>query len=122
MAAVDDDFAAIESLEDELFGDDITYARGDNSVPITAVVSEQKREVVDAQGLLVTITSRAYECNAADLVLDGGQVSPQAGDLITETIDGTEFTFETMPLGRETCYEWLDSQHRRIVIHTKRIA
>ena len=121
MSAVDGDFAVIEAMEDELFGDSVVYARGESSVTITAIASEVNRFVESSSGVGVQISSRAYECNAADIVIGGEQVEPRNGDIITETIDGASHVYEVMPLSDEPCFDWLDAAHRRILIYTKRI-
>lgn len=122
MATIDDDFAAVESLEDELFGDSITYSRGTNSVTITAIAAEINREVEDEDGVPVQLQRRTYEINAADLVVGGNAITPRPGDLIAESINGTTQTFEVLPLGSKPCFDWLDSQHRRVLVYAKRIS
>lgn len=103
-------------------GVSITYARGTNSVSITATVTLHEYEVVDTEGFGITAVSRDYIVHAADLVVAGSTITPRAGDRITETVGGVSQTFEVMALGQLKEHEPVDSDGLLLRIHTKKIA
>ena len=77
---------------------------------------------MDAEGFGITDLSRDYIVHAADLVVNGSEITPRAGDRITETIRGTSQTFEVMALGQLKEYEPCDTDGVLLRIHTKQIA
>ena len=78
-------------------------------------------EVVDAEGFGITMLSRDYIIQAADLILNGSEVTPRPGDRIVETIRSVSETFEVMAIGQMKEYEPLDTDGVMLKIHTKRI-
>ena len=118
MSAFDDDFAAADETFAEAFGDSVEYlVDGEVVATPTAEVSLQRYQLVDAYDAVQTIVSRDYVFLAADL-----GATPQAGHRIREIIGGVAKTFEVMPIGDGPCWQPIDADHRRIVVHTKEVA
>jgi hypothetical protein len=88
-------------------------------LPVT--VGRTEFEQVDGYGVLQRTESRDYLVNAADFVLNQPQPLPQAGDRITEVVDGTTYTYEVMAPGGEPPWRYSDPQKVRLRIHTKHI-
>jgi hypothetical protein len=99
----------------------VIYARGAGSVSVTASVEEHRYEVVDTEGFGVTALSRDYIVHAADLVINSAEITPRAGDRVTETIRGASCTFEVMAIGDTKEYELLDTDGVLLRIHTKKV-
>jgi hypothetical protein len=99
----------------------VTYNRGQGSVSIAATRQMHQYEVVDAEGFGITMLSRDYIIQAADLILNGSEVTPRPGDRIVETIRSVSETFEVMAIGQMKEYEPLDTDGVMLKIHTKRI-
>ena len=100
----------------------VTYCRGPLMVSITGTATMHEYEVVDTDGVVTIVTSRDYVVHAADLVLAGTTITPRGGDRITETIGGTEQTFEVMPLGGSRAFDPVDPDSVLLKVHTKKIA
>lgn len=99
----------------------VVYQRGTSTVSITATASLHRYEVVDAEGFGITMLSRDYIVQAADLIINGSEVSPRPGDRIVETIRSVSQTYEVMAIGQMKEYEPLDTDGVLLKIHTKRI-
>lgn len=101
----------------------VTYARGSDSVAVTASAAFHEYQIVDEEGFSASVLVRDYLLHAADLIIDGSVITPRAGDTITETINGVSQTFEVMPLDeRRREYEPLDTDGVLLKLHTKRVA
>lgn len=100
----------------------IIYTRGSYSSTITATATMHEYEVVDDEGFGIVMLSRDYIVHVADLVLNGAEIAPRAGDRITETIQGVSCTFEVMALGQKHEYEPFDSDGLMLLVHTKKVA
>jgi len=115
------DFAAVEEMFAEAFGVEVIYvvpaASGDTEIPLMAQVSLQSYDALNDYGISETIVSRDYLITNADL-----GATPESGHRIVETIDGTDRTFEVMPLDKRPCWQPADPDGRQIVIHTKEVA
>jgi hypothetical protein len=103
-------------------GVDITYRRGSDTVAITATATLHEYQIVDQDGIATVVISRDYIVHAADLVLDGAEIAPRAGDQIVETIRSVATTFEVMPLGERRECELVDQDGLLLLIHTKKVA
>jgi cytidylate kinase len=101
----------------------VTYQRGAASVVVSATIGRTTFEVDRTLGIHEEIQSRDYLINAEDLVLDGNQVEPAAGDRIVE-LDGTkQFTYElSSPLGNEPAWRYSDDYRLTVRCHTKLVA
>lgn len=118
----DTDFATLGDLFAEAFGATVTIARGSKStgsVTAEAYVNEYTVETED--GLVTSLAVRDYVISVADYTISGAAVQPRRGDRITETISGTEYTFEVMPLASMPASQWTDTDASRWLIHTKRV-
>lgn len=100
----------------------VTYARGSDSVAVTASAAFHEYQIVDEEGFSQSVLVRDYILHAADLILDGSAVAPRIGDVITETIGGVAQTFEVLPLDdRRREYQPLDTDGVLLMVHTKRV-
>lgn len=100
----------------------ITYTRGANSASINAVLGNQLLRVTDRQGnTKVERTDRDFIIAEEDLVLGGGETTPQRGDRINVIIEIDTETYEVMaPLG-EAPWRYADPYHTLFRVHTKYI-
>lgn len=92
------------------------------SAAITATVTEQMYEVTDAEGMTTSMLSHDWTFTAAELVIEGNQVTPRPRDTWKPTINGNLETYEVLPLGNRPCFERMDTSGILIVVHTKRVA
>ena len=99
----------------------VAYSRGVDSVALAATIGRTEFEDADEYGVIHRTEARDYLVLAADLVLDGAQVLPVAGDLIKETAGEQTLIYEVMSLGREPPYRYSDPYRQTLRIHTKHI-
>lgn len=100
-----------------------TYYRNQTATPgITATVAEKEYEVIDASGALTLMQSHDWVFTAADLTSDGEAITPRPRDRWKVTINGTEETYEVLPMGNKPCYERLDTSGILLLVHTKKVA
>lgn len=66
-----------------VFGVSVTYARGAQSVTVTAIPPDSDTQVVTAEGVRARTSGGEFQIEKADLVLGGSAVEPQRGDTIT---------------------------------------
>lgn len=101
----------------------VTYKRGPLSASLTATSGDQQHMTAvrgQAQAATVTWSQRDYFILAADLVAAGFTMPPQAGDRITETIEGVATVFELRPgPNREPCWRW-SGDRLMVRCHTER--
>lgn len=103
-------------------GRTVRYSRGPlSSEDINAVCTERRDEAVDEQGLITTLVNYDWTFTTTEMDIRGEQIEPRAGDRITETLDGTEYVYEVMPLPNKKTHEWADTSGIMTVVHTKRI-
>jgi hypothetical protein len=112
-----------QSLQ-RLAGIEGVYARGeDESEPITGVPVQHEYEVIDDEsGLPTKVLSYDWTFVAAELLIDGNPIVPRKGDRWKPTIEGTEETYEVLPIGKRPCFERADTSGVLILVHTKRVA
>lgn len=123
MPLMDDAFDLADAVLADLYGVAVVYARGDDSVAVTARVAVQNAQTIDAAGIVAVETgSRDYLVAAAELVLNGTATRPQRGDRISETIAGVVRTFEVLPIGDQTCCMEADPGGKTLLVHTKEVA
>ena len=100
-----------------------TYYRNQTGTPdLRAPVAMKEYEVIDASGALTLVLAYDWTLTAADLVQNGEQITPRPRDLWTVTINGTEETYEVLPIGKRPCYERLDTSGILLLVHTKKVA
>lgn len=98
----------------------VLYIRGLNAVSLQATPGRAELEQQDAYGILCRIESRTFMFNAADLILsDGLQTTPQAGDAIQESVNGTTNTYELLSLPNQQSWRWADPYRHKLIVHTK---
>lgn len=86
---------------------------------IKAVVGTTKRELQDSSGAIFEWESTDFVVAIADLVLNGRQVEPQRGMRITRA--DTQEVFEVQSPGNEQPWQWHDSAHLRMRVHTAKV-
>lgn len=110
----DDDWATVDDLFEEAFGQTVSFVGTLATVDVTAEVVERDYEIRDRYGSFITHHSRDYLIATADLA-----ETPVEGHQVQETIDGTVHTFRVMPMGSRPGVEWADPRKRRWLLHTK---
>lgn len=104
-------------------GESAVYTRGPmSSSPITAVSDVQTYEVLDQQGIPISLLSYDFLFTTTDIVIDSAQIEPRSGDRIATTLNGIPCVFEVMPLGTKPCAEWAEPDGIMLVVHTKKLA
>ena len=100
----------------------VVYVRGAEQVAVQAVVGRTLLKLSDgAGGVRMEWTDRDFLIQAADLVLGGGPVLPQRGDVVRETVGTTTFVYEVMAPSGEPPWRWSDVFRKVLRIHTKQI-
>lgn len=101
----------------------VVYSRGASAVEVQATIGRTVFEEAQEFGLLRRTESRDFIVRAADLVLDGEQATPAAGDQIRETdVDGSiVHVYEVMSPGTEPFYR-LTPYRLTMRIHAKHVA
>ncbi len=94
-------------------GETVTYARGAQSVEVTAVVGESAHDSID-DGMPVTVQSRDFMIAVEDLLLGASAVTPQAGDRITQ---GSAL-FVVRDISGSNCWRYSDHPRSTYRIHT----
>ena len=103
-------------------GTSVTYRRGSDTVPITALVGNTRIELSDEYGGTTVVGSvRDYIVQASDLVLSATTIEPQPGDQIDETRGTDTYTYEVMHAGADTDHRESDRFGVSWRIHTKLI-
>ena len=99
----------------------VTYARGAQSVEVSATIGKTTFEVDDGYGVLVRHESRDFLILTADLVLDAEQALPQRGDRIRETQGQQVFVYEVSAPGKEPCWRYSDPYRKTLRVHTQQV-
>ncbi|TVQ33884.1 MAG: hypothetical protein EA376_01230 [Phycisphaeraceae bacterium] len=101
----------------------VVYARGVVSVEVQATVGRTIFDQQDQFGVIHRSEMRDYLVRAANLVLDGEQATPRAGDRVRENVDGRVLVYEVMAPGaqggNEPPFRFSDPFRRTLRIHTK---
>jgi len=100
----------------------VTYTRGDSTLSLNAIPTEERYSVPDEPGILTEIHSRDYLVKTSELILGGSVVEPQVGDRITETIGAVNMVFEVFPIDGARCFRYREASRGTIRVHTKRVA
>jgi len=106
----------------------VVYERSGSSVEVQATLGETTFEQADDYGIVHKIESRDFIMRASDLVLDGQQTLPKAGDRIRDTHGSQVFIYEvSAPTsggggGGEALFRYSDPYRAAFRIHTKHIA
>ena len=99
----------------------VLYARGAASVEVRAQIGRTPFGVDSGAGMVVEEVSRDFIVLAADLVIDGQQIEPRAGDRITETLRGRTFVYEVNSPGKGQPWRWDDDFGTAYRIYTKQV-
>jgi hypothetical protein len=107
-----------------LAGVEGVYARGDDeSEPISGVPVQHEYEVIDDEsGLPTKVISYDWTFVASELAIADEPVTPRKGDRWKPTIEGTEETYEVLPIGKRPCFERADTSGVLILVHTKKVS
>lgn len=106
---------------DQGYGDSVVLIRRIGQTdPFTATWLEHDYEVLDSEGFLTRLHSRDFVFAASDVVIDGTQYRPEAGNRIALTENSVAKVFEIMPVGDRPAAELLPGDYRWKV-HTKQI-
>lgn len=98
-------------------GRSVTYRRGSTSYSgLTATHQSQLYDVIQEDGIATSVRLDDFIWTYADL-----PVKPRQGDLIIETINGVEQSFEVRPIGDLPCWELMESSESLAIVHTKRV-
>jgi len=121
MSTADTQYKTNVHPQDELFfGITVTISRGSVSVSATAIVEEKVDENDKSTPRPTSIRPRIYIVAKADYTVGGSAVTPQRGDVITETVNGESQDFEVLPFGDLPAYEPEDADGVRWRVRTKR--
>ena len=101
---------------------EVTYRRGDLQATVLATIGKTVAEQDSGDGLIMRMEIRDYLIDTMSLLLDGQQLLPQRGDLIIETEDGKDFTYEVLPIGSDRAWRYSDPFRLKLRIHTRLIA
>ena len=114
--------AYLEARRDEVMTRAVVYQRGVARLTIQATVGRTVFEETDANGAYLRTESRDFLVLAADLVVGGAAVRPEAGDRIEEISgDGKTYVYEVLAPGREPCWLFADAYRITLRIHTKQV-
>jgi hypothetical protein len=99
------------------------YVRGDDeSDPISGVPVQHEYEVIDDEsGLPTKVISYDWTFVASELAIADEPITPRKGDRWKPTIEGTEETYEVLPIGKRPCFERADASGVLLLVHTKKV-
>lgn len=107
----------------EKAGRTVTYSRnGFDSAAITGWVAKKEYESVGADGMQTLVTSFEWSFEATDIVVNGSQITPRSGDIITETLNGTTIVYEVLPIENRPETEWQDDAGVMVIARTRKVA
>lgn len=107
----------------EKAGRTVTYSRNEfRSNPITGWVAKKEYESVGSDGLQTLVTSFDWTFEATDIVVNGSQITPRPGDIITEIINGTTIIYEVLPIENRPATEWQDDAGVMVIARTRKVA
>jgi hypothetical protein len=102
----------------------VTYADGDRSVDVHAILGRKLLKVDDgAGGIRIEWTDLDFMIPAAELILPGDATphTPARGNRIYIVMPYDVQTFEVEPFGNEPPWRWSDPKETMYRIHTKYI-
>ena len=105
----------------EAAGKNMRYSRGSDSVKVKAIPGYSSFDIMDADGAMVKHESRDFLIEATALILAREQVTPRAGDRITEYDGDKKYVYEVNMPGGADVWTWCGPERIRMRIHTKRI-
>lgn len=114
------EFLAETQLAEE--GLTIVYTRDEDSVQLVALAGRTPVEIATQQGFVERVMTGDWLVRAADLVLDGDAVEPQAGDRIELAAGGEKIWEVRAPTPGAACWSSIGPQATILRIHTKQVA
>jgi hypothetical protein len=117
MTAFSNATSALMATLKQAAGAAITYRRGANSVPVTAVRGQSNIEIAQADGRVIQFTSSDWMIEAANLVINGTAVEPARGDTIEHMVGATTSTYEVL----DPPFKPMDAGATAYRVYTKRI-
>lgn len=106
---------------DRAFGIEITLMHGiDQTEPFTAVWEKRVYQIADEEGFITSHESRDFMFPKSNAVVGSDAITPRAGDRIQVTENGTEATYEILPIGTLPAVEEMPGGTRWRV-HAKRV-
>lgn len=101
----------------EHLGTPSIYRHGADSVEIKSMHPQQRDDVSDEQGGVVTSRSRDFIFLAADLILNGIEQKPQRGD----RIEWNGSVYEVLPVNGDVMFEYSGGETYQIIVHTQEV-
>lgn len=99
-------------------GDEITYHRDPNFVVVIAVEGRSDFSSIDHSGSNVEFSTFDFIISTDDLIINGVNAVPQAGDYVTRTIGNKLFTYRVRRPDSGQLYSFSDAKQERMRIHT----
>lgn len=100
----------------------VTYLRGADSVSINATPNSTEYKVDDEEGFSLRLPAWEWTITAADLVLAGSLVTPVRGDIIRETVAGSNVDYEVAALSDDIPeWKYQDTSRVLLLVRTKRV-
>lgn len=120
MSVFDEDLAAAADDLLSLAGNPVSYQRaaGGDPLEFDAYRTGELSSSTDTDGL---VHINFDECDYTFAIASLAGHKPQAGDVITETINSVACRFEVLPITKRTCFAWNDPRHTQAIVHVKRI-
>jgi len=116
------DLALLRAQRKAHMGTAVTYRRGADSVEVTATIGETPFRIAQGYGAEIVVRMRDYLIEAADLVLDGAEVLPEAGDRIEEVVGDDTYVHEVMGPGNgEPPWRWSGPDRGTLRVHAKHV-
>ncbi len=109
-------------LADQLFthaASPIVYARGGDSVSITAVRAQTIAELNTEFGMNIDVRISDFIIQESDLVLLATKVKPERGDTITIVIDDETIVYTVLPEFGDDAYRESDRFGNTYRVHAK---
>lgn len=101
---------------------EVTYVRGDDRVVVRATIGRTLLKLSDEYGgVRMEWTDRDFLVRTSELMIAGLRISPQAGDVIEESVDGQTHAYEVLAPGGEPPWRWADPHRQMFRIHAKHI-
>ena len=99
----------------------VTYARGAESVELSATLGDTRYELTDDAGATVQAKATDFIVTADELVLGGAVTKPQIGDRIRLPAGAKVLVFEVLDLAGAGHYRPADPFGKALRIHAKQI-
>jgi len=106
----------------QVAGRSVVLRRGTTATAtITGTVSMHAYTTIGDEGIEISVVSDDWIFTAADVVIRGSTIEPRDGDVIIETLNGFDNTYQVLPVAGRPSVEWLDSSGLLLLVHSKRV-